>query len=219
MKRQKNTITSLRAEIEALQAERKALERQQLGRDDVRAAIEGALAHVDAEWQGRLDVAVRRVAGGGYGALSAISEALDPRSGHLTNATALAGLGGVETLRAALLARVDAVVPEGPNAAERRERIAAIDAELDRVELAEEQLIVQSEDEGRPVARRDNCRPEIVLAYVGDGNDAADASATPQAEIEVQQDRALRAAAAERHAEAMQPVKSHYAERRDTWAQ
>jgi len=217
MNKKTETIYTLRAEIEALQAERKTLERHPLGRDDVRAAIEGALAHVDAEWQKRLDVAVRRVAGGGFGAISALSEALDLHADRMTNTTTLVGLGGVETLRAALLARVDVAVDDGPSAAERRDRVAAINVALDVAELAEEQLIVASELAGQPIARRSDCRPEIVLAYVGD--DAADASRTPQSEIEAQQEAALRAAAEIDREEGRQTAKSHYVARRDTWPQ
>jgi hypothetical protein len=78
-------------------------------------------------------------------------------------AASLAYLFGPGALVSPLLLQLDAV-PDGPNAADRKARLEAIEQELDELELAEERLIEMAEEEGEPIARRPDIRAEIVLA-------------------------------------------------------
>lgn len=54
--------------------------------------------------------------------------------------------------------------PEGLPTAERPAALARVAAELDRLELHEEALICRADAAGMAIPRRDDVRPEIVLA-------------------------------------------------------
>lgn len=213
-----NAIDSIRTEVAALQAERKGLMRQPFGPADVAPALERSLVLKTREWQERLDLALRRVSGG-TSAGDAVSFLFDPenRPGGLSvDAVALIGLLGADAISGALLARLDGVVPAGPSAAERAARIAEIDRDLDRLETDEEALVVESEATGMPIARRDDCRLDIVLAIVGEAanDDMPEPTTTPAAELKAQETRALAAAGARQLAKVMLPVPSEYMKRR-----
>lgn len=215
-------IDSVRAELAALQAEDKVLDRQRLSRDDVREAIRASVDHTAATWESRLGLMHRRIAGGTR-AGEAIAQALDPETQRAApdtvNAVALFGLLGADRVAEALSAQIDEHVPAGPNAAARAARRVELAAEMLRLETLEEALIVASEATATPIARRPESRPQVVLAYLGP--DAAEGAAddapttpTPAAEIEAQQERASKAAGAKRRAAATQSAESEYLKRR-----
>lgn len=79
---------------------------------------------------------------------------------------AMVFLGLRETLRAALVDRALSGMPVDSTALSREERVdalAKIDADLTRLEIAEEQVIRGAESAGIALPRRDDARPEIFL--------------------------------------------------------
>ncbi len=71
-----------------------------------------------------------------------------------------------DTLRerlAAELGRLD--YQPGPPAAERLALLESLEQQLRELELREEALIVQAEESGLSIDRREGCSPEIVLGY------------------------------------------------------
>lgn len=76
-------------------------------------------------------------------------------------------------LRDTLLERIDAIVqatdyPEGLPSTERPARRAELEAQLEQLEAREEVAIRALEAEGRQIPRRQEARPELVLAWQED---------------------------------------------------
>ena len=162
-------VEQLRGTIRALQAERDALAGQRRSRDDVRALVESLVDRWHAQGCDAIERELQRAAAGGapdlltlHGA-AVVPAAPSAAPVALDLAPVLVGLLGAETVLAALLSRLDAV-PEGTPPDARRERLAAIAAQLDGLERDEEKLIESSDFEGEPIERRADARPEIVLA-------------------------------------------------------
>jgi uncharacterized small protein (DUF1192 family) len=145
-------IDELREKIRTLQGERKGLEAQPRSRSEVRDRVEALVQQWQREVRGEHSRNLRLIAAGQFHSLIP-----SDRIGH-----ALVLLLGAERVTAALLADIDAV-PEGLEVAEREQRIAAIDADLDQMEAEEEALIVCAEDAGERLPRRADARPEVVL--------------------------------------------------------
>lgn len=152
-------ITNLRRKIADLQAERRDVESRGRSRAEVRASIESFARGAAAAGRDRVDRAIID------DDLTAAFTLRDPAPGQYPNiAPLLAALMGADALAAALCVGLDALIPEGMPPEARRVRLAEIAAELDKLETAEERLIEASEARGEPIARRPDCRPEIVLA-------------------------------------------------------
>jgi hypothetical protein len=206
------SLARVQASIPRLQAERTAWQAQPLGRADSAAAFGGAVEAMAAQWSDRVELAIGRIAGG-WSPTTALELMLAPGGQRAPDCVALVGLTGADTLKAAAHARLDTVA-DGPSAAERKARLAAIEADLEDLEFREERLIEALEAEGMPVARRPDCRIEIVLAAV-EPADAVEPEAAaplpPHLEAEVLRDAAIRKARASQPA----PAKSPYLARGD----
>lgn len=150
-------VEALRAEIRAAQDELSTVEGQPRSRAEVRAAVEDYAQQMHAEFRRRASTAQHRIAAG-----HRVAEAFGKPDDFAS--LLLAGCVGPEALAGAILAGIEDTVEVGLSQAERRQRAAELRATLDRIEAEEERLIEQSEDEGLPIPRRPNARPEIILA-------------------------------------------------------
>lgn len=160
-------VSDIRGDIRSLLAERANLAKHRFNRQETAARIESMVSGFEIEGRTAMQFALRSIAVGNErgdllhlpgtpGAHGIVSIPVGPLLVHMLGAGAV---------RNALLAELDAV-PDLPPAAERAARINEIDAELDRLETAEEALIVESETTAHPIDRRADARPEIVLAVV-----------------------------------------------------
>ena len=216
---QPETVETIRAQLVALKAERTALDRLPLGPTDVAEAVDRSLKALSDAWDVRLDTALSRIAGGAYTANEAIEMALNVHQGQRIDAVALVGLSGPAALRDALImARLDGKLITGPSAAERAARKVEIESLAHRLQVEEERLIVEAENAGTPIPRRDDCDIGIVLAYAGSDVVGAVADApepTSKAELDRQQTAALRKIATEKAARAAEAraARSEYMER------
>ena len=80
-----------------------------------------------------------------------------------------------DAIKAALLARFDAAVGDGPAGlavGERRKKLTALDGEIFGLERQEEELIEVLEDQGHDIARRPNADPRAALG-IGAPSEAA----------------------------------------------
>jgi len=145
-----------------------------------RAKVEGAGLHREALLQ-RLDSLVDYLAEQGRTVLAhALAQAAADRpfnpfrlagNGAVTGRTAqvstdagplLVALLGPAAVKQALSAACE-TIPPGLSPKERAAALAALQAELDRLESEEEALVVGMEARGQSVLRRADARPEIVL--------------------------------------------------------
>jgi len=155
------SIKSLRASIVTLQAERIAIERQPLSAAEVGPAVAESVEQIEAVFNVRAGLALRRIAGG----QSPVTVLREVFNGPDALAVTLVGVLGAAPVADALLRQIG-TVPKGLDAAARTARLAEIGAELDRLEIAEERLVEASEAAGAPIQRRDDCRPEVVLGVI-----------------------------------------------------
>ena len=166
---QTNDIAALREQIATLQAEQRTLQGQPLWRGDVELQIRGLVHHLHALGSEALSRELERSAAGAFptpfhvqgnlpiGQVNGVA----PFSVDL--GPLLVALLGEEAVLATLL-KNKAIIPVGLKPAERTARLAAIAAELDRLEVEEEALIESSEMFGEQITRRRDARPEIILA-------------------------------------------------------
>ena len=152
-------INTLRKRIAQLQAERRDIQALGRSRAEIRASIEAYARGAAAAGRYRLDQAVVE------DDIASLFTLRDPAPGVAPNVAHLfAALLGPDALAAALSAGVDDVADDTMLPDARRARLAEIAAELDALEADEERLIEAAEARGEPIARRPDCRPEIVLA-------------------------------------------------------
>lgn len=158
-------ITHLRGRIAALRNERDAHLRNKLSRSETRAYIERQIAAWGREAEESTKRDLMLLARDGWTNLleAPTKHAIGYQiAGRADLAPLLVALVGEKRVSTFLLADIDSV-PEGLNKAARAARLEAIEAELLDLETQEEQLIEQCEEEGIPVQRRADARPEIVL--------------------------------------------------------
>jgi hypothetical protein len=159
-------VNDLRRKRAPLYAEYCELLRQRRSRAEVVGLLDFVIEQTKARAKELRSLDLRRLAfGGNRPAL------FDLLGFHGTEFSADIGalvvsLVGGEKVRATWLETIDEI-PEGLSASEKAKRLAVITRELDRLEAEEERLIVQSEQEGEPIARRADARPEIILAPAG----------------------------------------------------
>ena len=157
MKKTAPTIETVRADIAALQAERDALETAPLSHDAVRAAMLSAFDRAGSEYAAGIPRMLAYPDRAGGIKLHAPLRQSPASAAELTGL--LAVVLGSDALAAAL-DRFVLALPDGPAAAERSARLAAIAEELDGLEHVEEDLIEAS---GETIARRGDADPRIVL--------------------------------------------------------
>jgi outer membrane murein-binding lipoprotein Lpp len=155
-------IEALRGQISTLQAERDALQNQTWSRSEVAYKVRRM---VD-EWQDKSAEQNRLyllwMAHGDHGHKLLTADTVGTEHAAMLG-PAMVTMLGAEQVAARLLAGIDSVL-EGLDTAERLSRIAAIAADLDRLETEEEALVCAAETQGAEVLRRPDARPEIVLA-------------------------------------------------------
>lgn len=204
-----NPIESVRAKIAACEAEFTSLENQPRSRSDVREAVVECVAGFAAEAQARADRALRQIANGqsSRAAISAVFGRCGPATTgeRAVDGVALVGFLGADTAVSVLLRRLDDVVPEGMSDETRVQRKAELAEERERLERAEEALIVESETSGTPLTRRADCRPEIVLARIG-----SDTRPPPKPKPEISAEQAARDLARAVQRLTPEPARSQY---------
>jgi hypothetical protein len=140
------SIESIRKRIAALQAEKAELSTQRRSRQEVTILLESMIAQSFAAGTATLEREL------GKGALG------EPFSPVLLTVPTLVALLGIDTIKAAFCAPLEAI-PLGMPTADRIARLEAINADLDQLEAQEESIC---ESEG--IERRVDARAEIVLA-------------------------------------------------------
>lgn len=151
------SIETLRARIAALIAERHDLRNAAPTAAERHANVRAWCRAQAASAQGGIDY---RVGVGDFSDLLAVRVTAGSR---VELAPMLAAVLGADAL-ADSLCRNLVETSDGPSPAEREARIVEIGRELDELETQEEAQIEASEATGRPIARRGDARPEIVLA-------------------------------------------------------
>lgn len=137
-------IESLRKKIAELQAERDTLSAQKRSRAEVEAIVGEQIAHLHAKGTEALAVQVQRLAAGQPAQFVLSLEML----------VALVGVTATHKVFADPLSVIPASVPTS----DRLERLQSINAELDALETAEEEICVSD-----GIERRENARAEIIL--------------------------------------------------------
>jgi hypothetical protein len=158
-------IEALRGQIRTLQAERTELQQQRWSRGEVAGKVRQMVQQWDADAASKNALHLRWMARGDHGFKLLTANTVDTGSEgiYATLGPAAVHLLGADLVTARLLAGIQHV-PEGLDTAERLARIAAIGAELDRLEGDEERAVCAAEADGVDVLRRADARPEIVLA-------------------------------------------------------
>lgn len=166
-------VADLREQIAALYAERARLRALPRDHATVEKIVKQAVAAWHAEGAAHVERELSKVARGSAHALLvaqglvAPSTAPVPQPFALNFGPMLVAVLGADAVERALL-RFVAETPAGMPAREREARIAEINAELDRLELDEEQAIVRAEREGEGIARRRDARPDIICRVLSD---------------------------------------------------
>lgn len=151
-------VDALRSRMVKLRAERGGLNLCSNSRAEVVHAIDQTIAAWSIEAETRLGVETKRAHVGH----SFSPFRINASPGLVDLGPVLVAAIGAEAMRARLMKNADAL-PIGMPKADREARIAEIDAELLAIGREEEQLIMQSEDEDAPIARRWDADPAIVL--------------------------------------------------------
>jgi len=153
-------IQNIRARIWLLREDRDTVWNQARSRSEVHAYIRDKVADWGAKFEQRARLNLRLLAAGHVGVdlLGANAYGSDVGLGE-----ALVALRGAEAVEAALTRHLDAEVPPGLDRAERSARLFQIEAEIEALEVEEEALIEASEQTDRPVARRRDAKPHVVL--------------------------------------------------------
>jgi hypothetical protein len=150
-------INSLRASIADKKAERDAVESSRVSHDELRDALEAQVARAaDAAKGAAWRIGVASYEGG------VLSARMDG-NGRADMLPAMVTLFGPDVVLQHLERHILAV-PNGLTAAQRTAQIEAIDAELDKLERAEEAAVRALERTGMEVARRPDASPAAVLA-------------------------------------------------------
>lgn len=197
-------IEQARAALGTCEAKCAVLERYSRSRAAVAAAFSVAVDDLVVRAQGRMDRALLRIADG-QSPGAAVRDISGPNGA--ADYVGLVAFAGADAVRTLLASRLEAVVPEGLDAAEFDRLKAEAYAERDRLERLEEELIVAAETAGTPVARRPDCNLAIVLALDDDADDTTTTPQEPDPEVVKEVRAARRARAAER---VYAPVPSPY---------
>lgn len=159
-------LATLRARISALQDERQELESQRRSRDEVAAMLDGMISIWHRQGLANLAREVQHAASGepsdflmlqGIGAVTAAPGVAQI---NLQVGPLLCAVLGPQAVKSAFAAAIEAI-PSGMPAPARKARLEAIAQQLDELEADEEAIIDAS---GGQFERRENVRPEIVLA-------------------------------------------------------
>jgi len=175
-----HNIETVRGKVAALKAERARVKAAPLPRKEVQERVRAEVARLGSGF--RPDVSgLLRPAGDppdllGVAGLAHGSGHVAPNRSPLFSAqlaqevargtVALLAALAPQALEDRLMAAVDEELgekPAGLPSAERPELLAKLDAELLRLEIAEEQFIEATERDGRPVKRRADANPAAVL--------------------------------------------------------
>lgn len=163
---QKQTLAA-RAKIDTLKRERAGILASPRSRAQVAALVEERLASFAIAGAADRQLAVERLAAGQQAGLFMVSAtavtAQGPVSVNVNMGPILAQLFGAEVLRKALETAVQNI-PEGMTPEAREERLAAIAAELDRLQTQEESHIRDAELTGEIIPRRLDAEARFVLA-------------------------------------------------------
>jgi len=149
-------LATLRESIAAMQAERDALASAGPSRAETVAAVDAWAAQAAAQAASKLNYAVKS---------SDITAALEVRArpdGVVQLGPLLAALMGPEVLAAALRRFIDDI-PQGLPLADRRARIAELDAQILEAEMSEERAVEALEALGETVLRRADADPRAIL--------------------------------------------------------
>ena len=163
-------VEELRSELFRLMEERRQVVDAPKSREEIAATISAQFDRLEAEALDRLipeTVASDRpyVAAPDVELQFRVRHAEAPGLYRLAGVGALCVLGLRPTMEAALVERVVAASPvPGISVPEREAKLRKVDAEIDAIERAEEQLIREAETVGIVVHRRPDARPEIFLA-------------------------------------------------------
>lgn len=156
-----NSLVQDRTRIAELNAEREVIRDAPLSRAETTSAITAWCAEQAGELETRIRYRVNQVAHGDDLQGLFVVQPMTP-GGKIDMVSLVAALFGPQTMADALCGRLD---PDtGMSRSEKLQRLQSIDEELDALERREEAAVVRSELEGRPIARRADARPEIVLA-------------------------------------------------------
>ncbi len=161
-------LAQLRARIQALQAERTDLEAQRRSRAEVAAMVDAMTNIWHAQGLAQLERDVGLAAAGEpvdfltIKGVSPVTAAPGVAQVSLQVGPLLVALMGRDAVKSAFAAAIEGI-PSGMPAAARVERLRAIAAQLDDLELQEERII---ESSGGEFERRADARPEIVLALM-----------------------------------------------------
>ena len=161
-----NTVASLRAHNATLQRERGRILNAEPNRAEIAGEFEAFSRGAAAAFDQRL---AHHVATGNPAEAFALRVMPD---GTVNVGPLFAAMLGPEAFTAHLCRHL----PEGPgglSAAERAERLAAIEAEMFEAECAEEQMVESSEGTGAPIARRSLADPRAVLGVHEPRDEAA----------------------------------------------
>lgn len=158
-------VRALRERITALKIERDTLQAQARSRDEVVAYVDERVAEWTASGEKRAAADLLNLAFGNRHALLKATGSANAEVGSaaIDLGPLMVALVGAKVVRAYLLRGIDSV-PVGVGREVKRDRLAAIEQELNRVEREEEAAVEQAERDGAPIQRRPDARPEIVLA-------------------------------------------------------
>lgn len=153
-------VQDIRARIWLLREERETVWQQARSRSEVHAYIRDKVAEWGASFEKRARLNLRLLAAGHVG-VDLLGENAYRREVALGEA--LVARHGTEAVEAMLTRHLEAEVPPGLDRAERSARLFQIEADLDALEIEEEKLIEASEQTDRPIARRRDAKPHVVL--------------------------------------------------------
>ena len=162
-------LNELRRQISDRQAERLAIQRQRCSREQVKAILDSWLANAEEQGRAALQLAVDRAMDGqAFAPLyaqgnAAVFQSPGAAPFSLDMGPLLISVLGKAAIKKTLSALVDEL-PDGLEPVAKAKRLAAIEAELLRLEIEEEEFIVELEQAGETILRRADARPEIILA-------------------------------------------------------
>lgn len=153
-------VQDIRARIWLLRESRESVWAQARSRSEVHAYIRDNVADWGQKFEKRARLNLRLLAAGHVG-VDLLGENAYRREVALGEA--LVARFGTEAVEDMLTRHLEAEVPPGLDKAERSARLFQIEADLEALEREEEALIEASEQTDRPIARRRDAKPHIVL--------------------------------------------------------